>query len=33
MTYRWRGHVGPREDTDVGVKRKDDLIHGKKEIL
>lgn len=25
MTYRWRGHVGPREDTDVGVKRKDDL--------
>jgi TPP-dependent pyruvate/acetoin dehydrogenase alpha subunit/pyruvate/2-oxoglutarate/acetoin dehydrogenase E1 component len=25
VTYRWRGHVGPREDTDVGVKRKDDL--------
>ncbi|MDA9945246.1 thiamine pyrophosphate-dependent dehydrogenase E1 component subunit alpha [Schleiferiaceae bacterium] len=25
ITYRWRGHVGPREDTDVGVKRKDDL--------
>lgn len=24
-TYRWRGHVGPREDEDVGVKRKDDL--------
>lgn len=25
VTYRWRGHVGPREDEDVGVKRKDDL--------
>ena len=25
VTYRWRGHVGPREDDDVGVKRKDDL--------
>ena len=25
VTYRWRGHVGPREDTDVGVQRKDDL--------
>ena len=24
-TYRWRGHVGHREDEDVGVKRKDDL--------
>jgi pyruvate dehydrogenase E1 component alpha subunit len=24
-TYRWRGHVGPREDEDVGVRRKDDL--------
>ena len=21
VTYRWRGHVGPREDLDVGVKR------------
>lgn len=30
MTYRWRGHVGPREDTDVGVKRKDDLSTWKK---
>jgi len=30
MTYRWRGHVGPREDTDVGVKRKDDLSKWKK---
>jgi pyruvate dehydrogenase E1 component alpha subunit len=30
MTYRWRGHVGPREDTDVGVKRKDDLNKWKK---
>jgi TPP-dependent pyruvate/acetoin dehydrogenase alpha subunit len=25
VTYRWRGHVGPREDDDVGLKRKDDL--------
>lgn len=21
ITYRWRGHVGPREDLDVGVRR------------
>ncbi len=21
VTYRWRGHVGPREDIDVGVQR------------
>ena len=25
VTYRWRGHVGPAEDLDVGVKRKGDL--------
>src|SRR5688500_4586247 len=25
VTYRCRGHVGPREDEDVGVRRKDDL--------
>lgn len=25
FTYRWRGHVGYREDLDVGVKRSDDL--------
>lgn len=25
VTYRWRGHVGSREDVDVGVDRKDDL--------
>ena len=25
VTYRWRGHVGPREDIDVGVQRKVDL--------
>jgi pyruvate dehydrogenase E1 component alpha subunit len=25
FTYRWRGHVGHREDIDVGVKRGDDL--------
>lgn len=24
-TYRWRGHVGPRQDDDVGVKRRDEL--------
>lgn len=24
-TYRWRGHVGPRSDMDVGVKRRDEL--------
>lgn len=30
VTYRWRGHVGPREDIDVGVQRKDDLMEWKK---
>jgi TPP-dependent pyruvate/acetoin dehydrogenase alpha subunit len=25
VTYRWRGHVGPREDLDVGVARAADL--------
>jgi len=30
VTYRWRGHVGPREDEDVGVKRKDDLAMWKR---
>ncbi len=30
VTYRWRGHVGPREDLDVGVKRKDDLAQWKR---
>lgn len=30
ITYRWRGHVGPREDDDVGLKRKDDLDDWKK---
>ena len=24
-TYRWRGHVGPSLDVDVGVTRKDEL--------
>lgn len=24
-TYRWRGHVGPSKDMDVGVKRKDEM--------
>jgi pyruvate dehydrogenase E1 component alpha subunit len=30
VTYRWRGHVGPREDIDVGVKRDHDLNLWKK---
>lgn len=30
VTYRWRGHVGHREDEDVGVKRKDDLHRWKR---
>jgi pyruvate dehydrogenase E1 component alpha subunit len=30
FTYRWRGHVGHREDIDVGVKRTDDLLLWKK---
>lgn len=25
VTYRWRGHVGHREDNDVGVRRSGDL--------
>ncbi len=25
VTYRWRGHVGPSEDIDVGVKRGEEL--------
>jgi pyruvate dehydrogenase E1 component alpha subunit len=25
VTYRWRGHVGPHEDLDVGVKRGGEL--------
>lgn len=30
VTYRWRGHVGHREDMDVGVKRKENLALWKK---
>jgi len=30
VTYRWRGHVGHREDIDVGVQRKGDLARWKK---
>lgn len=30
VTYRWRGHVGPREDLDVGVRRTEDLLIWKK---
>ena len=29
VTYRWRGHVGPREDQDVGVRRSIDLVQWK----
>lgn len=31
MTYRWKGHVGYREDLDVGVERKEDLAVWKTE--
>jgi len=30
VTYRWRGHVGPSEDMDVGVRRNQDLVHWKR---
>ena len=30
VTYRWRGHVGHREDNDVGVLRKEGLLDWKK---
>jgi TPP-dependent pyruvate/acetoin dehydrogenase alpha subunit len=30
VTYRWKGHVGHRDDIDVGVQRKDDLLKWKK---
>ena len=30
ITYRWKGHVGHRDDIDVGVKRTDDLKGWKK---
>lgn len=29
FTYRWKGHVGHRDDIDVGVKRSNDLISWK----
>ncbi len=29
VTYRWRGHVGHREDNDVGVMRKEGLAEWK----
>jgi pyruvate dehydrogenase E1 component alpha subunit len=28
-TYRWKGHVGHRDDIDVGVKRGDQLSYWK----
>ncbi|MEZ5690641.1 MAG: thiamine pyrophosphate-dependent dehydrogenase E1 component subunit alpha [Rickettsiales bacterium] len=27
VTYRWRGHVGPREDIDVGIRRSQEEIN------
>ncbi len=30
ITYRWKGHVGHRDDIDVGVKRNEDLSLWKK---
>ncbi len=30
VTYRWRGHVGPDENIDVGLRRKEDLGEWKK---
>ena len=30
VTYRWRGHVGPDENIDVGLRRKEDLSTWKK---
>ena len=31
VTYRWRGHVGPKEDVDVGVRRRpEDLVAWKR---
>ena len=30
VTYRWRGHVGPDENIDVGLRRKEDLNLWKK---
>jgi len=30
ITYRWRGHVGPDENIDVGLRRKEDLDMWKK---
>lgn len=30
VTYRWRGHVGPSEDNDVGVERAEGLQEWKK---
>lgn len=29
VTYRWKGHVGPSDDIDVGVKRNQDLTKWK----
>ncbi len=26
VTFRWRGHVGPKEDIDVGVRRKPGIL-------
>jgi pyruvate dehydrogenase E1 component alpha subunit len=31
VTYRWRGHVGPKEDIDVGVRRSPELLQAWKQ--
>ena len=30
ITYRWKGHVGPKDDNDVGLQRSDDIDVWKK---
>jgi pyruvate dehydrogenase E1 component alpha subunit len=29
MTYRWRAHVGPEHDIDIGFRKKEDIDHWK----
>lgn len=29
MTYRWRAHVGPEHDIDIGFRRREDIDHWK----
>lgn len=32
-TYRWLGHVGNRDDIDVGLRNLDELNYWKKDVL